>query len=185
MMPDRPSSSSNRASARREPARNSINDLYEILEVSPHASQDVIHAAYRVLARNIHPDHNASFEAESIMRKLNAAYEVLKDPEQRARYDLESSRARRTGHAADLLPTVTAPVGPRIPSRAAQARTQYVGRPIDVPRARFTPQITLVLVVFATLLTLVLISAAWSSLDAPSMADLPIDRFTSIVEPSP
>jgi hypothetical protein len=182
-MPDRPSSSSYRASARRESTRDSVSDLYEILEVSPRASQDVIHAAYRVLARNCHPDHNASFDAAGTMRKLNAAYAVLKDPERRARYDLECSRARRAVRAIDL-PPATGPVGPQIPSRAAQARLQYVGSAADAPRVRLTPQLTIVLVLFALLVTLTLLLAAWSTLDGTSMADLPVDRFGSVVEPS-
>jgi len=44
---------------RREARRDEAPDLYEILQVSPRASDGVIHAAYRVLARNSHPDRHA------------------------------------------------------------------------------------------------------------------------------
>jgi curved DNA-binding protein CbpA len=79
----------------RDPRRDEGLDLYEILEVSPKASQEVIQAAYRVLARNAHPDRNTGAEAEQRIRQINAAYEVLSEPAQRARYDLELARARR------------------------------------------------------------------------------------------
>lgn len=74
---------------RREP------DLYELLQISPRASQEVIQAAYRVLARSYHPDLNATPEAAQRIRDVNDAYRVLGDPQGRARYDLECSRARR------------------------------------------------------------------------------------------
>jgi len=72
-----------------------VVDLYELLEVSPRASQVVIQAAYRALVRNYHPDINTSADAAQRIRKLNAAYSVLSDTQARARYDLECVRARR------------------------------------------------------------------------------------------
>ena len=47
----------------------------------------MIEAAYRRLARKYHPDVNRSPDAELRMRELNAAYEVLRRPDQRAAYD--------------------------------------------------------------------------------------------------
>ena len=62
-------------------------DLYEILQVSPNADPEVIEAAYRRLARKFHPDHNPrSVAALEHMKRLNAAYAVLKIPVERARY---------------------------------------------------------------------------------------------------
>ena len=66
---------------------------YELLQVSPTASFDVISAAYRTLARMYHPDNLETGDAE-MMRKLNDAHEVLKDPTKRHRYDLEAAQAR-------------------------------------------------------------------------------------------
>src|SRR5262245_37928207 len=68
-------------------------DLYEILQVSPNAEQEVIEAAYRRLAQKYHPDVNRSPEASERMTAINRAYEVISDPERRARYDV--SRAQR------------------------------------------------------------------------------------------
>jgi len=78
-----------------EPHLGESADLYELLQVSPRASREVIQAAYRVLARNTHPDRNCSPGAERCMRRLNEAYAILHDPEGRALYDLQRARARR------------------------------------------------------------------------------------------
>ena len=47
--------------------------LYDILQVSPAASPEVIRAAYRILARTVHPDVSAASDAENRTRRLNAA----------------------------------------------------------------------------------------------------------------
>lgn len=62
--------------------------LYEILEVSPHASAQVIRAAYRCLAQCNHPDKNPGSEAASERQaQINFAYGVLSDARKRRRYD--------------------------------------------------------------------------------------------------
>jgi hypothetical protein len=60
--------------------------LYEILEVSPRASQETIEAAYKSLARRYHPDVNKNKTGE-IMKHINMAYQVLNDPGKRAAYN--------------------------------------------------------------------------------------------------
>jgi len=60
-----------------ETRRDELPDHYETLEVSPRASYEVIQAAYRVLARNAHPDRNPASDADVRIRHINAAYAVL------------------------------------------------------------------------------------------------------------
>lgn len=63
------------------------HDYYSTLAVDRTATPEQIHAAYRTLARKYHPDVNKDPEAEQKFKELNEAYEVLKDPEKRRRYD--------------------------------------------------------------------------------------------------
>src|SRR5688500_6164435 len=64
------------------------HDYYQVLEVAQDASHDDIRKAYRRLARQYHPDVNGgNAEATERFKAINQAYEVLSDPDKRARYD--------------------------------------------------------------------------------------------------
>ena len=65
-------------------------DYYEVLGVSRDATEEEIKKAYRKLAMEYHPDRNPGKEEQ--FKEVSEAYEVLRDPEKRQRYD-------RFGHA--------------------------------------------------------------------------------------
>jgi molecular chaperone DnaJ len=62
-------------------------DYYDILGISRNADQDEIKRAYRRQARKYHPDVNKDPGAEETFKEINKAYEVLSEPEMKARYD--------------------------------------------------------------------------------------------------
>ena len=63
-------------------------DYYKILGVDKSASADEIKKAYKKVAIKYHPDRNpGDKEAEKKFKQAAEAYQVLSDPEKRARYD--------------------------------------------------------------------------------------------------
>ena len=63
-------------------------DYYQILGVARNASANEIKGAYRKLAMQYHPDRNpGDKQAEERFKEMNEAYQVLSDPQKRARYD--------------------------------------------------------------------------------------------------
>ena len=72
---------------------------YEVLGIKPDASADEIRKVYRKLAKQFHPDLNPGKpEAEARFKSISAAYDLLSDPEKRARYDrgeIDESGAER------------------------------------------------------------------------------------------
>ncbi|MGH2587244.1 MAG: DnaJ C-terminal domain-containing protein [Dehalococcoidia bacterium] len=68
-------------------------DYYEVLGVKRDSSDKDIRGAYRKLARKHHPDVNpGDANAEARFKEINAAYEVLKDPDKRKKYDKYGDR---------------------------------------------------------------------------------------------
>ena len=84
---------------------------YDTLCVEAGASPESLKAAYRRLAQKFHPDkHQGRDAAAALMARINQAYEVLSDPQQRAAYDqslaaagAQSMAARRRSAAAIFI----------------------------------------------------------------------------------
>ena len=67
---------------------NRMRDPYAILGISRTADQLEIKAAWRNVAKKLHPDQNRNDpQAQSRFTEAGRAYDLLKDPEKRRRYD--------------------------------------------------------------------------------------------------
>jgi curved DNA-binding protein CbpA len=72
-----------------------IPDYYELLEISPLASQETIHRVYRYMAARYHPDIQGTGNLEKFTQ-LTSAYKVLSDPNRRAEYDAQRATRQPT-----------------------------------------------------------------------------------------
>jgi curved DNA-binding protein len=97
-------------------------DFYEDLGVSRTATPDELQRAYRKLARTYHPDVNKDPGAEERFKDISEAYDVLSDPELRAKYDRFGPQFRQVPD--DVDPDVWAAA-----QRAGARGTGRGGRP--------------------------------------------------------
>ena len=77
--------------------------LYDVLEVSEKASSEVIEKAYKVLVKKYHPDlqtANNKEHAETMMKKINEAYDILSDDTKRKEYDNKLMQIRQQSYYA-------------------------------------------------------------------------------------
>lgn len=63
---------------------------YRVLQVSQDADDQAIKRAYHTLAMKWHPDKNSNPSANEMFQNITRAYDILKDPEQRKKYDLST-----------------------------------------------------------------------------------------------
>jgi curved DNA-binding protein CbpA len=117
-----------------EGERRSAPDWYEVLQVSPTAEREVVEAAYKRLALKYHPDRDSGPGALARMKLINCAYDVLRDPKSRAKYDAERAAAamderfrRSTSRAHDSPDQEDGQHGPH-PKSAASAPEPARGR---------------------------------------------------------
>lgn len=75
-----------------------MENYYEILQVSPNATKEIIDKAYKTLAKKYHPDANPPEKkgwAEDNFKKINEAYETISDQDKRAKYDEQLEKAKQ------------------------------------------------------------------------------------------
>jgi hypothetical protein len=133
--------------------RGARPSLYELLQVSPAATPEVIQAAYRALARRYHPDVNPDPAAGQTMQRLNLARQVLADPLRRARYDAVLRR-RSIRRAASTPAVLRHGVPPIRRVMLAPATRQSSATVASGPIAR----IVLFVVLFSLLAILVVVT---------------------------
>ncbi len=99
---------------------------YHTLEVSETATQIQIKRAYRRLAKELHPDSRSERASHEQITRLNAAYEVLGDPQRRSHYDRER-RAQQVGLESEqvLHDGPNGPVYDYRAERTAQTQVHY------------------------------------------------------------
>lgn len=76
-------------------------DFYKILGVSRNADEAEIKRAYRKLAKQYHPDANPGEDTTEKFQELNRAYEVLRDPDLKRKYDMFGEQGIGTSAASD------------------------------------------------------------------------------------
>jgi DnaJ-class molecular chaperone len=82
------------------PGDNRMRDPYTVLGVSRSADQNEIKTAWRMMAKKLHPDQNRSDpNAQSRFTEVGRAYDLLKDPDKRRRYDEMLNRSSFAGGA--------------------------------------------------------------------------------------
>ena len=67
-------------------AQDHFVDYYELLQVSQNADRETIERVFRLLAKRYHPDNKATGDSKRF-QAISAAYGILSDAEERARYD--------------------------------------------------------------------------------------------------
>lgn len=111
-------------------------DHYTVLGVLPDADMDAIRAAFRMLAKQVHPDvvtgaggGAGSEEATERFVRLQEAYYVLSDPVRRAQFDVERDRQAAMARATRLpIMPAPAPKPPPSPYRPGRFGTWlYIG----------------------------------------------------------
>jgi molecular chaperone DnaJ len=116
-----------------------VADYYQTLGVARDAAPDEIKKAFRRLARETHPDANPDDPvAEARFREIAEAYEVLSDPDRRARYDRGDTMDlgdlfSNLGSFDDLIRSVFGDGANLFGGGAGRATTQSRGRDIRVP----------------------------------------------------
>jgi curved DNA-binding protein CbpA len=101
-------------------------DPYKTLQVDSEAEQEVIQAAYRRLARKYHPDMAETPDAADRMAAINAAWELIGDPDARLAYDRTRAATAAGGSGG---PTTTRTDGASSAARPSESPRQQTPPP--------------------------------------------------------
>ncbi len=115
---------------------------YAVLGVPEKATYKEIRHAYRRLARKYHPDRNRSAFAEEMIKKINAAFEVLSDESKRSQYDrMEFDKAPEPEpyYEPEPVHTRSSPEEPWAVAKENTTVADFFNGPyfLDTPKSRF------------------------------------------------
>ncbi|MEP7356461.1 MAG: J domain-containing protein, partial [Anaerolineales bacterium] len=108
-------------------------DPYQILQVAASARPEAIEAAYRRLARMYHPDLNPNADADSRMKDINWARDILRDPIQRLDWDVRHGAVQREAASRPSAAPSPAPAAAARPAARADARVGGPHGPVGLP----------------------------------------------------
>ena len=108
-------------------------NYYQILMVDQSADADIMAVVHRRLAQRYHPDMDPGEDAKQRMLEINQAYDVLRNPERRARYDQELA-SRRDRRAADRYVKRPTDPGPMSTGASAMSAPTAYGEAGPPPR---------------------------------------------------
>ncbi|KQV68173.1 DnaJ C-terminal domain-containing protein [Rhizobium sp. Root1220] len=104
-----------------------MRDPYKILGVKRDAGQDEIKAAWRNMAKAVHPDHNQGDPSASArFAEIGRAYETLKDPKKRSLFDTASRAAEAKATENTIMQQRHAAREAAVRAKAAQANAERV-----------------------------------------------------------
>lgn len=101
---------------------------YDELNVARDASPEAIKHAFRKLAQQLHPDRNHAADASDLMAVVNAAHDVLANPEKRAAYDASLIQQAQLARQAAAQRRQTGPV-PAAPQASARSQARPSAKP--------------------------------------------------------
>lgn len=106
-------------------------NYYQILMVDQAADADIMAVVHRRLAQRYHPDMDPGEDAQKRMLEINQAYDVLRNPDRRARYDQElaARRDRRTSDRFIKRPTDPGPMDTGASAASAERPYGEAGPP--------------------------------------------------------
>ncbi len=110
-------------------------DFYEVLGVGKGADEKDLKAAYRNMAKKLHPDANPGDKAaEAKFKEISEAYDVLKDPQKKAAYDRFGHQAFEGGRGPAAAPVSArnSPPRCRISSRTCSATSSVASAAANV-----------------------------------------------------
>ncbi|MFP5341450.1 MAG: DnaJ domain-containing protein [Candidatus Limnocylindria bacterium] len=106
-------------------------DPYKTLQVDPEAEDEIIAAAYRRLAQKYHPDVAPDETSAARMTAINAAFELVGDPDRRAAFDRDRALLEAAGRRASAAPAAAT----RAPSGQSPVAAQRAPEPEPEPKA--------------------------------------------------